>query len=418
MTDSTGPVSQPAAGGKKSDGKGATSVRVQQSPVSGLLDLQRGAGNQAVGGLFTRAALDPGRPLDAPLRRTLETGLGADLSRVRIHDTLASADAAESVGARAYTVGSDIHLGRAAATLDAAARDRLLVHEAVHAVQQGGRPVPLDGVMPVSQPTDASEGQARAFADLLTRTDTLSPALALRDRMRVSAYTPHIHRDIVGDKTFATGKFEINFKKTDAAVAGAFATESGTVKFTPAATAAESDSIKFIQIVRDFDTATGKQFDWTGTAEANVMKMQTTGNASKNIAPGFFVDQQAASLNQRTKKADADVLPFYDVTGPPIAGNITGKRRGATITAAVLKDTPGTRQPLKHSFVTVAKASDTGFVYGTVLWGFETFLDKGKATIKNEYKSFRTFEGETFVEAVRLFNEFYKNKGTPGAPKT
>jgi hypothetical protein len=416
VTDSTGPVSQPAAGGKKSEGKGATSARVQQSPVSGLLDLQRGAGNQAVGGLFTRAALDPGRPLDSPLRQTLETGLGADLSQVRIHDTLASADAAESVGARAYTVGSDIHLGRAAATLDAAARDRLLAHEAVHAVQQGGRPVPLDGVMPVSQPTDASEGQARAFADLLARPDTPSPALALRDRLRASAVSPHIQRDIVGDKTFGSGKFEINFKKTDATAAGVFATEDGTVTFTPSATAPESDSIKYVQIVRTFDTATGKDFDYTGTPEANRNKMQTARDNTKNIAPGFFVDQNASSLAPRTKKADPTVLPFYDVTGPPVAGNATGKRRGKTIVPAVLKDTPGHNAPMKFNFVTVAKASDTGIVYGTVLWGFETFLDKGIAKIRNEYKSFRTFEGETFVEAVKLFNEFYKNPGTPGAP--
>jgi hypothetical protein len=414
VTDSNGPVTQPASGRKSEGSKGP---RMERAPTAGLVDLQRGAGNQAVAGLLTRAALDPGRPLDTTLRRSLEKGLSADLSRVRIHDSLASADAAESVGARAYTIGSDIHLGHDVASLDAAARDRLLAHEVIHTAQQGGRLVALDGVMPVSQPTDASEGQARALADaLMMGPSRPSPALALRDRLRVSGVAPHIQRDIVGDKTFASGKFEINFKKTDGAAAGDFATEDGTVTFTPSAKAPESDSIKFIQIVRFFDTTTNKEFDWTGKAEANRGKMQTTRDDKKNIAPGFNVDQNAATLAQRTKKADPTVLPFYDVTGPPIAGNVTGKRRGKVVVPAVLRDTPGFNAPLKFSFVTVAKASDTGIVYGTVLWGFETFLDKGKAKIKNEYKSFRTFEGETFVEAVKLFNEFYKNPGTPGAP--
>ena len=47
----------------------------------------------------------------------------------------------------------------------------------------------------------------------------------------------------------------------------------------------------------------------------------------------------------------------------------------------------------------------------------KSLAKKGKAKIKGEYNSFRTFEGETFVEALKQFNEFYKNPGTPGAPR-
>jgi hypothetical protein len=84
----------------------------------------------------------------------------------------------------------------------------------------------------------------------------------------------------------------------------------------------------------------------------------------------------------------------------------------------VLSDTPAFSGPLKFSFVTAAKASDTGVWYGTVLWGFETFLDGGIAKIRNEYHSFRVVQGETMDAAIRAHSAHYKNPGTPGAPTT
>src|SRR5262249_40041961 len=144
----------------------------------------------------------------------------------------------------------------------------------------------------------------------------------------------------------------------------------------------------------------------------------TTRDTARNVAPGFYVDQQAASLARRTKKADPVVLPFYDATGPPIAGNKIGKRRGKTIDPAVLVDTPGTAATVKFNFVTSAKAADTGTWYGTVLWGFETFHDKAGVTkIKNEYHTFRLLRGETTDAALTAFDEFYRNPGATTAPK-
>src|SRR6185436_644353 len=47
-------------------------------------------------------------PLPPSLRRQLEPLVGADLTQVRVH---AGAEAAKNLGARAFTVGSDIWLG-------------------------------------------------------------------------------------------------------------------------------------------------------------------------------------------------------------------------------------------------------------------------------------------------------------------
>jgi Domain of unknown function (DUF4157) len=396
-----------------------TKLPKSEARSTGLEGLQRTAGNQAVGDLLSHAAVESGVPLDATIRGPLEQGLGVNLGSVRVHSGRASGDAAASIGARAYTIGSDIHLGAASAGLDQAARNRLLTHEAIHSVQQGlTRPL-LDGVLPVSSPTDSAEVEAKGLAEAVSQG---SAALAMRDSLRVMSVAPHVQRDIDGQKTWPQGKLEIHFKKTEGVAAGDKAQEDGAITFTPSATAPEADFIRFIQIARTFDTDTNKEFDYAGSPEANRNKMQTKRNDKANIAPGFFVDHIAANVNPRTKKADARVSAFYDLTPPFLAGNKVGKRRGKDIAPAVLVDTPGTNGGMKFSFVTVAKASNAAgaalnCTYGVVLWGFEVFNDaKGVSKIKGEYNSFRTFEGETFVDATKRFDEFYKNPGTPGAP--
>ena len=394
------------------------------SPTGGVrakaLDgLQHTAGNRAVGDLLSHAAGESGVPLDTSVRGPLEQRFGVNLGAVRVHSGRHSAAAAESIGARAYTLGPDIHLGSAVAGLRAQERNRLLTHEAIHSVQQGLARPRLEGTLPVSSPTDAAEIEAKGFAENIA---SGSAALAMRDSLRVMSMGPQVQRDIDGQKTWPQGKLEIHFKKTDGAAVGDKAKENGAITFTPSATAPEADFIRFIQIARTFDTAANAELDYAGTTEANRNKVQTARNDKANIAPGFFVDHVAAQVNPRTKKADPRVSAFYDLTPPFIAGNKVGKRRGKTINPAALHDTPGTAAPMKFSFVTVAKASNAAgaalnITYGTVLWGFEVFHDKtGISKIKNEYSSFRTFEGETFVDAVQRFDEFYKNPGTPGAP--
>jgi hypothetical protein len=78
-----------------------------------------------------RAALSsPGRGLDAATRAEAEPALRHDLSRVRVHDDPPAVRAAAAVGARGFTVGTDVvvppHTPRS-----------LLVHELAHVVAQG-----------------------------------------------------------------------------------------------------------------------------------------------------------------------------------------------------------------------------------------------------------------------------------------
>jgi hypothetical protein len=408
------------AGKAKTTAPAKTRQESQRPAAGGLsddiLNLQRTAGNHAVGELLTRAAQESAQHLDENVRVPMEQALGANLSGVRVHSGTPSHAAAESIGARAYTIGSDIYLGSDAQHLNAAERNALLAHEAVHTIQQGGRPIALQGKLNVSNPVDGSEVEADRIAEaILPTTSRKSSSLALRNSLRVSAMAPAIQRDIKGDKTWAHGKLEIDFKKKDATAAGTNAVEDGKITFTPSATCPESDSIRFVQLAKATDKSSGTEtdFTWTG-GEAARNSIRTKQDNPKNVASGFFIDQIHASQTPRTSKSDPTVLPYYDVTSP---GTI-GKRKGKTIVPATLSDTPGGPPPGRFLFVTSAKASDTGVYYGTVLWGFELFLDKaGVQKIKDEYHSFRSWRGETTDAALKNFNEFYKNPGTPGAPK-
>jgi len=77
---------------------------------------------------------DSGEALPQPIRRTLEHSFDADLSGVRVHS---DPKAADSIGARAFTYGLHIYLGKGEKSTDLA----LMAHEVTHVVQQQGAPV-------------------------------------------------------------------------------------------------------------------------------------------------------------------------------------------------------------------------------------------------------------------------------------
>jgi hypothetical protein len=101
-----------------------------------LLHLQRQAGNAAVAGLLgpaRRAGGPAGQPLEPSTRSRLESGLGADLSTMRL--SLDGA-AASREGAAAFTIGSQVVIDPAHYRPGTPSGDGLLAHEAAHVVQQ------------------------------------------------------------------------------------------------------------------------------------------------------------------------------------------------------------------------------------------------------------------------------------------
>lgn len=99
----------------------------------------------------------PGTPLDSSVRTAMETRLGHDFGRVRVHTDAEAARSARSIQAHAYAFGSHVVMGAGRYQPHTHAGDRLLTHELTHVVQQAGvsgRPAAI------SDPGDTSEREA------------------------------------------------------------------------------------------------------------------------------------------------------------------------------------------------------------------------------------------------------------------
>src|SRR5213078_4050226 len=106
-----------------------------------------------------------GAPLPVELRARMEALFGHRFAHVRIHTDGAAAQAAETAGARAVTIGSHIYFARGQFTPGSEAGDRLLLHELTHVVQhdEGRLPEPANGRVELSSPSDPAEHEARAM---------------------------------------------------------------------------------------------------------------------------------------------------------------------------------------------------------------------------------------------------------------
>jgi hypothetical protein len=138
---------------------------------AGLLQLQRDAGNAAVAGVLDVVGSGGGASLDTDTRSFMERSLGADFSDVRVHTGDRADTSARSVGASAYTTGSDLVFadGQYAPGTDTGLRT--LAHELTHVVQQRSGPVdgtPAgNGSVAVSAPGDRFEVEADRAAEQL-----------------------------------------------------------------------------------------------------------------------------------------------------------------------------------------------------------------------------------------------------------
>jgi outer membrane protein OmpA-like peptidoglycan-associated protein len=84
------------------------------------------------------AGIRGGQPLPESVRAYFEPRFGHDFSAVRIHTGETAGDVAQSLGARAFTVGADLTFAPGQYAPETQAGRRLLAHELTHVVQQGG----------------------------------------------------------------------------------------------------------------------------------------------------------------------------------------------------------------------------------------------------------------------------------------
>jgi len=139
--------------------------------LSGLIarKAERDANGVATGAdqAIATASSSSGMSLPSPIMRKFEASLGTDLSSVRLHSGAESASAASAVGAKAYTMGQDIHFGAGQYDPSSGAGEHLLAHEVAHTVQQRGGSPTRQNKLEVSSPQDGAEYEADRAADAM-----------------------------------------------------------------------------------------------------------------------------------------------------------------------------------------------------------------------------------------------------------
>lgn len=157
----------------------ATAAPSRALDAASMLHLQRTAGNAGVVQLLgadeeQRSPVHDvlgsggGAPLDQQTRSSMETAFGQPFDDVRVHTDDQASRSAESVGANAYTVGSDIVFRSGHFDPGSTTGQRTIAHELAHVVQQ--RSGPVDGTeaaggIRVSDPSDRFERAADHTAD-------------------------------------------------------------------------------------------------------------------------------------------------------------------------------------------------------------------------------------------------------------
>ena len=182
-------------------GRAAVEGRSDVLGETGLMGLQRAAGNSAVSSMVEdepspvhEVVSSGGRPLEPDVRTDMEGRLGHDFGDVRVHDDSAAQRSAQSVNAHAYTVGSNIVFQRDQYDPGSDAGRTMLAHELTHVVQQRSGPVdgtPTAGGVKVSDPSDRFEREAAANAERVMA----APASA-QPAPPVSAPAAAVQRDV------------------------------------------------------------------------------------------------------------------------------------------------------------------------------------------------------------------------------
>lgn len=151
-------------------------------------------------------------------------------------------------------------------------------------------------------------GAAPLAAASIVQSSPLRVKLRRTSLTAVRSVAPHLQRDLTNKLPVCEGEFKMNLK-TESHPGGM----SGTIKFKASDKAPDSNSIRLLQVARDLDLETRKDYVWT-SGEADRDKMVTAEDKSCCIEGGFFVDHlaPAAAASPRAKSSRVEWLAQGD----------------------------------------------------------------------------------------------------------
>ena len=167
---SCGTKASEQGGGDGEEGTGSPLGKVMKQAAKGVMRKVSRLGAPVQRRTGAVQATSAGEPLSNDVRSAVEPHVGADLGNVRVHSGAAAVQKSEELGAKAFTSGSDIFLGKGASANDVG----LMAHEATHVVQQSAAPTPrqvqrlgVDDFIPDSilNAVRSLAGQGSTYAD-------------------------------------------------------------------------------------------------------------------------------------------------------------------------------------------------------------------------------------------------------------
>lgn len=128
-----------------------------------------------------RRAGQHGTPLAPGVRRQMDSAFGADFSQVRLHDGPDASGLNATLGARAFTVGSDIYFRDGLPDMSRRDGQELLAHELTHTIQQSGSRV-------VQRVTVGERPFAEGYSTLIGTPEWRKAANSFERRLGAYAY--------------------------------------------------------------------------------------------------------------------------------------------------------------------------------------------------------------------------------------
>jgi len=166
-----------------------------------LLDFQRSHGNRFVQRVLAKApeaeggtsrgvpgwletaihqARGGGQSLPIGVRARMEPFFSTDFGVVQVHTDSRAAALSRALGARAWTLGTEIFFGEGEYAPETSGGRELLAHELTHVVQQAG-PV-VQGALTVSQPEDEAEQEAARVGQAFLRHEARATKEGIENR--------------------------------------------------------------------------------------------------------------------------------------------------------------------------------------------------------------------------------------------
>ena len=240
-----------------------------------------------------QAMKDGGHPLSPDQLTFFEPRMGRDFSNVRIHNDSEAADTAQSVNARAFTLGKDIVFNSGQYTSGSQEGKKLLAHELTHVVQQGKN----NRIQDVGNVVHRQSADATA----VPTTDTAIENLDLAPKAKAAAYAIKAKHPTI---TFTSGRRSKNEQAR--AMASNVVLNRNWIKETYSNTTARR---KCQEWVDNHPAATTKSAIQAGLKTVlDSLTNSQLGALSKHLSGEAF-DVQPVTENAAAIKADIRALP-------------------------------------------------------------------------------------------------------------